>query len=248
MKPKPAKARGGRSAPAPLVSPAPEPPAVDLSPASTPKAGTPKAGTPKARKPEPGTPGAPADVQRISDPLAMRAFAHPVRIKLMEALRREGPLTATRAAELLDDSPGNMSWHLQTLAKYGFVEEAGGGPGRSRPWQLVSVVHSFDTDFGDPQSSAASEALERNVLEHALAGLRQWWGQRPSYPSDWRAAAFTAVAATYLTADETEQLSNDIGQLMRPYRDRSRQQRPSGALPVNVVAFAHPLPPTPSGN
>ncbi len=55
--------------------------------------------------------------REISDPRSMRAFAHPVRIALIEALRREGALTATRAAEILDDSPGNMSWHLQTLAK-----------------------------------------------------------------------------------------------------------------------------------
>jgi hypothetical protein len=33
---------------------------------------------------------------------------------------------------MLDESPGNMSWHLQTLAKYGYVEEAGGGKGYSR--------------------------------------------------------------------------------------------------------------------
>lgn len=78
----------------------------------------------------------------------MRALAHPVRIALLEALRRDGPLTATRAAELLDDSPGNMSWHLQTLAKYGFVEEAGGGRGRSRPWRAVSLTLSVK---GAPQ-------------------------------------------------------------------------------------------------
>ena len=82
---------------------------------------------------DPGDGLAPGAGRReITDPRTMRALAHPVRIALLEALRREGTLTATRAAELLGDSPGNMSWHLQTLAKYGFVEEAGGGRGRSR--------------------------------------------------------------------------------------------------------------------
>ena len=71
----------------------------------------------------------------LTDPRAIRALAHPVRIALLEALAREGPLTATEAAELLTDSPGNMSWHLQTLAKYGYVEEADGGVGRRRPWR-----------------------------------------------------------------------------------------------------------------
>ncbi len=95
--------------------------------------------TPKKPGPSPAAPDA-YDHRDISDPRTMRALAHPVRLALLEALRREGPLTATRAAELLDDSPGNMSWHLQTLAKYGFVEEAGGGRGRSRPWRVVSLT------------------------------------------------------------------------------------------------------------
>ncbi|HEX3801511.1 MAG TPA: helix-turn-helix domain-containing protein [Solirubrobacteraceae bacterium] len=49
-----------------------------------------------------------------------------MRLALLDAIRRYGEITATRAAELLSESPGNMSWHLQTLAKYG-------GPGARRP-------------------------------------------------------------------------------------------------------------------
>src|SRR5215469_13041944 len=109
----------------------------------------------------PGASGPGGDeVQRISDPRSMRAIAHPTRVALLEALYREGPLTATRAAELLDDSPGNMSWHLQTLAKYGFVEEAGGGRGRSRPWRRVAQTLDFDTSTGDAEQAAAGDALE----------------------------------------------------------------------------------------
>ena len=60
----------------------------------------------------------------------------------------KGRRPLSRAAELLDDSPGNMSWHLQTLAKYGFIEEAGGGRGRSRPWRIVDVTFSFESGQG----------------------------------------------------------------------------------------------------
>jgi hypothetical protein len=34
---------------------------------------------------------------------------------------------------MLGESPANCAFHLRTLAKYGFVEEAGGGRGRERP-------------------------------------------------------------------------------------------------------------------
>jgi predicted transcriptional regulator len=73
-------------------------------------------------------------VKRLTDPRALRALAHPLRISLVGLLRREGPLTATRAGGLLGESSASCSFHLRQLAKYGLVEEAGGGKGRERPW------------------------------------------------------------------------------------------------------------------
>jgi hypothetical protein len=58
-----------------------------------------------------------------------------------------------------------MSWHLQTIAKYGFVEETGDGRGRSRPWRLTSDSRSFETSMTDPDVAAAGEALERTFMD-----------------------------------------------------------------------------------
>jgi DNA-binding transcriptional ArsR family regulator len=186
----------------------------------------------------------------ISDPRTMRALAHPVRLALLEALMRDGPLTATRAAELLDESPGNMSWHLQTLAKYGFIEEAGGGRGRSRPWRAVSSGQTFDTSQPDPEHAAAGEALEASFLDRGYHRLREWWSQRRTYSAEWRQSAFANDSITYLTAEEMRRLGDDIFVLFTQYRSRSedRSARPADALPVHLVAFGHPIPPTPSGN
>src|SRR3954447_2036414 len=71
----------------------------------------------------------------LTDPRAMRALAHPVRMALIGLLRREGPMTATQAAERLGESSGTCSFHFRQLAKYGFCEEAGGGRGREKPWR-----------------------------------------------------------------------------------------------------------------
>ena len=95
----------------------------------------------------------------------MRALAHPLRVRLLELIRRDGEITATRAAELLDDSPGNMSWHLQTLAKYGFVEEAEGGRGRSRPWRMTRRSERFDTSVADPEAAEDIEDGEEGEDE-----------------------------------------------------------------------------------
>jgi len=186
----------------------------------------------------------------ISDPRTMRAVAHPVRIALLEALGREGELTATRAAEMLDESPGNMSWHLQTLAKYGYIEETGGGKGRSRPWRIASVSNRFKTAAEDPDAEAAGEALESVFADQAYSRLREWHARRASYPYDWRSAAFASDSIGYLTTEELREIGDEITELFSRYQDRvlNKQRRPAEAKPVKLVAFGHPIPPTPSGN
>jgi DNA-binding transcriptional ArsR family regulator len=192
----------------------------------------------------------PAERRVITDPRTMRALAHPVRIALLEALGREGELTATRAAELLDESPGNMSWHLQTLAKYGYIEETGGGKGRSRPWRIAAMSNRFATAAEDPEIEAAGEALESTFADRAYSRLREWWARRASYPYAWRDAAFSLDSLGYLTTEELSAIGEEISQLFGRYRDRvhDKRLRPADARPVKMVAFGHPLPPTPSGN
>jgi DNA-binding transcriptional ArsR family regulator len=186
----------------------------------------------------------------VSDARTMRALAHPVRIALLEAIGREGELTASRAAEILDESPGNMSWHLQTLAKYGYVEEAGGGKGRSRPWRIASISNRFETAPEDREANAAGDALESTFADQAYSRLRTWFARRASYPPEWRDAAFTADSITYLTAEEMSAVRDEIADLFGRYRDRvvNKELRPADAEPVKLVAYGHPIPPTPTGN
>jgi DNA-binding transcriptional ArsR family regulator len=186
----------------------------------------------------------------VSDARTMRALAHPVRLALLEAIGREGELTATRAAEMLDQSPGNMSWHLQMLARYGYIEETGSGKGRSRPWRIASVSNRFRTSADDPEADAAGEALESIAADEAYARLRAWFARRASYPFEWRDSAFTADSIGYLTAEEMSKLGDEIADLFSRYQDRilNKELRPADAQPVKLTAFAHPIPPTPTGN
>jgi DNA-binding transcriptional ArsR family regulator len=185
----------------------------------------------------------------IADARAMRALAHPLRVALLEAARRDGTITATRAAELLGESPGNMSWHLQTLARYGFLEETGEGRGRSRPWRITSDSQSFETGMADPDTATAGEALERTFAERTFQQLGEWWSRRLTYPVKWRRAAFFTDSVRYLTAEELTAIMHEVTAIYDRYEDREAQgQGPPGALPVRLHAHGHPLPPTASGN
>src|ERR1700691_4382562 len=113
-------------------------------------------------------------VTRLTDPRALRAYAHPVRMKLMGLLRTRGPLTATRAAELLGESSGTCSFHLRQLAKYGLVEEAGGGTGRQKPWRATTTSTAWDAIAETPEATAATELLSRAAAERHFEQLLRW--------------------------------------------------------------------------
>jgi len=108
---------------------------------------------------------APRRTIKLTDPRALRAVAHPTRLALIGLLRRSGPLTATRAGELIGESAASCSFHLRQLAKYGLVEEAGGGRGRERPWRATALFTEWPDIGGSAETDAASELLSAVVAE-----------------------------------------------------------------------------------
>ncbi|MFJ1753959.1 winged helix-turn-helix domain-containing protein [Kitasatospora sp. NPDC088134] len=181
---------------------------------------------------------------RLTDPRALRAYAHPTRMALVGLLRREGPLTATRAAELLGtESVASCSFHLRQLAKYGLVEEAGGGRGREKPWRATAVFTSWDAAPADPEQAAATEGLQRAVLDTYFARATEWLVRRPGDAPEWREAAGYGDTLLHLTAAELTELDRRIAELTRPYLDRAtdRALRPTGSRPVLLVQLAVPL-------
>jgi DNA-binding transcriptional ArsR family regulator len=97
---------------------------------------------------------------QLTNPRALRALAHPIRLELISLLRRGGPLTATQAGERIDESPSSCSFHLRQLAKYGLVEEAGGGHGRERPWRATAISTEWAARGSDDEADAATALLE----------------------------------------------------------------------------------------
>jgi DNA-binding transcriptional ArsR family regulator len=184
--------------------------------------------------------------RKLTDPVAMRALAHPVRSTLLELLMREGSLTATRASELTGESPANCSFHLRQLAKYGFAEETGEGRGRERPWRPVSITHEWDGGGSD----AAAVHLRAFVVRRDFERLWTWFGSQSSVEPEWRDAALVSDWILYLTEDEFRTLGEEIARVVSRHLDRTADPalRPEGARPVKALAYTFPLPPTPSGN
>jgi Helix-turn-helix domain len=186
--------------------------------------------------------------RELTDPTSMRALTHPVRLALLEALGLEGPLTATRAGDLIGEPPNTCSFHLRQLAKYGFVEEAGGASGRNRPWRLTGHGMHFTDVHDDAEARVAARALDRMLRERYFARLQAFYESRADYPAEWQAVTGASQFALHLTPAELEALDAEITAMLDRYRDRTAEpaRRSPGSLPVEVLLFAYPVKPPPS--
>jgi DNA-binding transcriptional ArsR family regulator len=182
---------------------------------------------------------------QLTDPRALRALAHPIRLELMGLLRGGGPLTATQAGERIDESAASCSFHLRQLAKYGLVEEAGGGRGRERPWRATAISTVWASRDADEETDAAGALLSRLVVERYLQNAIEWLQRRGSEDPEWVEAATINDALVQMTVAELRELDEKIRALLEPYLQRLESSEPpaEGARPVNVIALAFPFPP-----
>lgn len=186
----------------------------------------------------------PTPPRRLTDPQTMRALSHPVRLALLEVLTLRGPLTATQAAELIGETPTTCSFHLRQLARYGFVEEAGRGAGRSRPWRVVTIGFSYGGGGDDPAGEIAGDRLAGLTLRRQLDHHAQWRQDRRSLPERWRRVGGHSETVWWVTPEEATELDEQIRALVMRYRDRlgDPAARPKGAAAVEFVALTHLLP------
>lgn len=178
----------------------------------------------------------------LTDPRALRALAHPTRLELMGLLRLGEPLTATQAGERIGESPASCSFHLRQLAKYGLVEEAGGGRGRERPWQATASSTEWAAAGGGEEADEAGAMLSRLVVERHFQSALDWLGRRAEEDPEWIEATTISDALVYMTPDELRSLDKGVRALLEPYLKRLEDPTPAeGARPVNVMVIGFPL-------
>ncbi|MFF5784361.1 winged helix-turn-helix domain-containing protein [Streptomyces sp. NPDC012693] len=178
---------------------------------------------------------------RLTDPRALRAYAHPLRMSLVGLLRSNGPFTATQAAELTGESVASCSYHLRILAKYGLVEEAPGGRGREKPWRATARYTEWPEYSEDATVAEAADALGAAVAERYFERVTRAMENRHRLPREWREAEEFGDSLLHLTPEELAGLGERIDELLQPYEARTSDPslRPEGARPVTVLRIAY---------
>ncbi|WP_098010660.1 winged helix-turn-helix domain-containing protein [Streptomyces sp. sk226] len=158
------------------------------------------------------------------DARTLRAVAHPLRLRLLNALREFGPATASGLGGRLGESSGATSYHLRQMAEAGLVEDAPElGKGRERWWRSVHDGSIFESSafrqHADPAVRGAIDfVLHETATSHAEE-LNAWLGTVGDWSDAWQRSWDMSDFKIRLTPELAMELSRKMHELVESYRD-----------------------------
>jgi DNA-binding transcriptional ArsR family regulator len=180
----------------------------------------------------------------ITDPRAMRALAHPVRLAILERLQRHGPSTASALAPEVGATPSVTSWHLRHLAGFGLVRDADPSTDRrERRWEAVARGFAFEVpeDDTDTERRSAARTLSAQMFRRAGDFPARWLVEtEPGLEPVWRRAAGLANTRVVVSAEELAAIEDGIVRVLAPYVTRNPSERPVAARGVRLIRYALP--------
>jgi DNA-binding transcriptional ArsR family regulator len=185
----------------------------------------------------------------VTDVGRLKAFAHPLRLRLYYALSAEEVATASRLAEMVDESVALVSYHLRQLADQGFVEEATGHgtDGRERWWRTVANSFSWSAnDFADPAGRVVASTVKREMVAHQVSRIGEFEDTQAAWGAAWVEAAFSSDSLLRLTAAELDRMHEELQAVVRRWHEHGRSTtRDEAEQPEHVMVLMHGFPFTP---
>ncbi len=152
--------------------------------------------------------------KRVDDLDTLKVVSHPLRMRLLGALRAHGPATGSELGRRLGESSGSTSYHLRQLERFGFVGDDLEQPsGRERRWRALHELTEFPYALAAlDEGREYLDAVRRRSEELLRDGLDAWREPRPGIGhSDYMVR---------LDADELQQMNDEIGQVIERYARR----------------------------
>jgi DNA-binding transcriptional ArsR family regulator len=171
----------------------------------------------------------PADVE------ALRAFAHPLRLRLLGLLRTDGPATASDLARRVGESSGSTSYHLRQLARFGFVEDDPDQPaGRRRRWRATAPGTRVEAAgfADDPESWAIVGRLVHWQIGRFSDDLTAFVADARDWDPAWLDAACSHDAGMRMDPARLARFSAELRELIERHRDET-----AGATEGEIVTI-----------
>lgn len=172
----------------------------------------------------------------LTDPEAMRALAHPIRLALVDHLHREGPAKAAELAAGLEAPTPSIREHLVELEAFGFVQPTE----EEDSWSAVAKGLVFEIP-DDPTGQAAARQLSNMMLLRSRDLPTQWAADHePRLGPEWVRAAGVINSRVTVTPDELRGLQQGLERLLEPFITREDDDIPAGATRVRILGYFLP--------
>ncbi|MFC9089564.1 helix-turn-helix domain-containing protein [Nocardiopsis dassonvillei] len=189
---------------------------------------------------------------------ALRGLAHPLRARLLDELRLNGPATATILGRRLGESSGATSYHLRQLSRYGFIDnEPGRTGGRERWWRMrpggwSMSGHEF---LSDPRTRVVAQAVLDRLYQQRRRRFADWTAlvsDSPDLPAvrRWKDAANDSTSHARMTPEEAAEFADALHDFLsswgRRFQGRTPESHPDTDI-VQVDAALFPVLPEAEG-
>jgi len=181
---------------------------------------------------------------RTLDAGALKALAHPLRVRIYDIVTQHGPQTASTLAEMTGESTGSTSYHLRALAKHDLIREAPGlGAGRERWWERPRGPVSFSNPeaLKTPAGRAASQVVLTEFLERRHRQLMRYVGHTLAGDELDETSTLIATSTLSLTRAQRAELINQLQAVIDDFALRFAHQDDAAAEPTNIRADVFPL-------
>lgn len=179
---------------------------------------------------------------RRLDAATLKAFSHPLRMRLYDLLKDGGPATASMLAREIGESTGQTSYHLRQLERHGLIaEDTGRGTGRERWWHPIGFRFDADTEEDRLAGQAVLQHWTRATADH----LTEWGARQASEDIAWVQHTLHSESTVAMTKDEMNALGDELTEVITRHVDAAKAaaaDEPSDRRTVKIYGLAFPLP------
>lgn len=183
------------------------------------------------------------------DAPALKALAHPLRLRILQLLTLHKKVSVTSLADELGESTGATSYHLRQLARHGFVEEtedetADDEPrpaGRRRQlWRMaVDRVHLTGFEFlANEATREAAGFVLREIQADRNRRMANWYATASQWSEGWQRASSDADMFIELNQKQTRELADELAEVTKKYR-LMKPGRGARMIDVQYAVFPH---------
>lgn len=165
---------------------------------------------------------------RTLDAGALKALAHPLRVRIYDLLSERGPQTASTLAALIGETSGATSYHLRALASKDLIREVKGrGTGRERWWERPKVRINLPgpDDQMTPSNRAAAQIVTSEFFRLRHQTLMDYLNRTTSEdPKEWRDAGLVMTTTLAITAEQMAEVRQELTDVVDAVIERYRGQ------------------------